>query len=300
MRRRGPAKKSLSTVILIFTAAPFVLFGRPGGSPQSQPSEAERLAGLLASSLEYCERVKTIALYFVCREDIKDIENIFGKISGSNTIIRDEKIFTIRRVKRRTYCYDYQLIRKAEDFIEKRILLEENGRKKHVGNADLSQLKYSCQYPLFGPVGFLSRYWQDRFTFSIVGEENLSGEPAVVIQAIPSEFREENFNIGRIWINRASQILRIEWEPDSIQNYADETIATPRGEFHKTVRWRVDYSVEHKGIRFPGRQVIQEIFYRDSPSGVRQQAVKRETVFEYRDFKFFVVDTNVDIRSKTP
>ncbi len=293
-----PRNRKRPAAGLHLLSIPLILFALSDRASPAPPQDAERLDRLLASAAEYCERVKAIAFNFVCIEDIEEIQNFFGEVSSTSAILRDEKIFTTRRIKRRTFSHDYQLIKKAGEIVERRILLKENGRKTRVENADLSRLKYSSQYQLFGPVGFLSRYWQDRFAFSIVGEESLNGETAVVVRAVPREFREENFNIGRIWINEASQILRIEWEPDSILNYADEIITTSRGEFHKTVRWTVDYSFEKNGIRFPGRQLIQEIFYRDTPSGRRQQAVKRETTFTYRDFKFFVVDTDVDVGRK--
>ncbi len=301
MRTRQQLKPFPGLTVLALAAIPFALFGRSGRALPIRPTDPERLAELLASTGEYCERAKAIALHFICIEKITEIENFFEKISSPSAIIRDEKIFTTRRIKRRTYTYDYQLVKKEVDFSERRILLEENGRKRNLENAGLPQLKYYSQYPFFGPVGFLSRYWQDHFKYSILGEETVNGERAVVIQAVPSEFREENFNVGRIWVNGASQIMRVEWEPDSIQNYEDEILSTPRGDFHKTVRWSVDYTIEKNGIRFPGRQLIQEIFYRDSPnSGIRQQAVKRETRFDYTNYKFFVVDTNVDIRDNRP
>lgn len=58
----------------------------------------------------------------------------------------------------------------------------------------------------------------------------------------------------------------------------------------------MDYTVEKNGVRFPGRQFIQEIFYRSSENGFQQKAVKRETRFEYNAYKFFVVETDVRFR----
>jgi hypothetical protein len=296
MREIAPLKKIPGCAALVLGSVLFVLPGRPGEAAQGPPTDTARLTEILASTREYCERVKAMALQFVCIEKITDVENFFGGISSSSTIIRDEKIFSVRNIKRRTFSHDYQLIKKGEDISERRILLERNGRKTHVEDVDLDQLKYSCTYPIFGSVGFLSRYWQSHFSYSIVGEKVFDGETVVVIQAVPDGFREENFNTARIWINEASQIVRIDWEPESIVNNADEIILSPRGEFHKTVSWSVDYSVEKNGVRFPGSQVIREIFFQDLPTGLRRQALKREIRFEYKEYKFFVVDTNVDIR----
>jgi hypothetical protein len=296
MRKPALLKKLLTYAPLVLGSTLFVFSGRLDGAAQGPTKETERLAGILSATCEYCEKVKAMALQFICIEKITDVENFFGGISNSSTIVRDEKIFSVRRIKRRTFSHDYQLLKKGEDFTERRILLERNGRNTHVENVGLDQLKYSCTYPIFGSVGFLSRYWQAHFTYSIVGDEMLDGERAVVIRAVPIEFREENFNTGNIWINEAAQVVRIEWEPESIYNNAAEIITSPRGEFRKTVSWSVDYSVEKNGIRFPGNQVVREIFFQDLPTGLRRQALKREIRFEYKEYKFFVVDTNVDIR----
>ena len=55
----------------------------------------------------------------------------------------------------------------------------------------------------------------------------------------------------------------------------------------------VDYTVEKNGVLFPGRQLVQEIFFRNSKNGFQQMAVKRETRFEYDAYRFFVVETDV-------
>jgi hypothetical protein len=68
--------------------------------------------------------------------------------------------------------------------------------------------------------------------------------------------------------------------PASIHNYEDEAFDSRLGEFKKTVKWIVDYGVEKNGVRFPSRQVIQEIFIAATPRGNEYRTVKHETVFE--------------------
>jgi hypothetical protein len=190
------------------------------------------------------------------------------------------------------------LIRKGDDLLEQRILLEKNGKRKHQENADLSHLKYYSQYLIFGPVGFLSRHWQNHFMYSLIREDMIDGEPVFIIQADPNEVRLDNYNTGRIWVNKDFQIVRLEWEPASIQNYEDEILISRLGPFQKKVVWTVDYTVEKNGVRFPGRQFIQEIFFRNSENGLQQKAIKRETRFEYSAYKFFVVETDVKFRKE--
>jgi len=293
MRKPGLSKVSLISAILAMTIALFVPSGRLSAGTQNEMKDQARLQEILRSTGEYCERVKQIALHYICQENVIDIENFFHGASRALGMQREEKVFNIRRVKRRTYRYDYQLVRKGDNLSEQRIMLEKNGKKKHQENADLSHLKYYSQYLIFGPVGFLSQYWQNHFTYSLIGEDMIDGEPAFIIQADPNEVRLDNYNIGRIWVNEDFQIVRVAWEPASIQNYEDEILISRLGPFQKKVVWTVDYTVEKNGVRFPGRQFVREIFFRNSENGFPQKAVKRETRFEYNAYKFFIVETDV-------
>lgn len=296
MRKPGLSKLSMISSILVMAIALFAPTGRLSAETQDGMKDQAHLEEILKSTGEYCERVKKMALFYICHENIIDIENFFRGVSRAVGMLREERTFSIRRVKRQTYRYDYQLIKKGDDFLEQRILLEKNGKKKLQENADLNHLKYYSQYLIFGPVGFLSRSWQDHFTYFLIGEDMINGEPATIIQADPKEARLDNYSFGRIWINKNFQIVRVEWEPASIQNYEDEILISRLGPFQKKVVWIADYTVEKNGVRFPSRQFVQEIFFRNSPDGFQQKAVKRETQFEYTEYKFFIVETDVKFR----
>lgn len=287
----------LCGLVLLPAARPPVQAAPPAAPAQERTEDDGRLAAILEAAAAYCERVKGIALHYVCREQIVDVENVFRKATRSSGLLREERPFDIRRSKRRTFSYDYQLIRRGEDLDEQRVLLEANGRKQRRPNADLGQLKYSSRFLIYGPVGFLSRAWQKRFRYALGSTEMVEGEPAVVVRAEPSDVREENANIGRIWINLKSQILRVEWEPASIEDYQPETLDSRLGPFRKTVVWTVDYGIEKNGVRFPSRQLIRELFIQETQEGFRRQALRRETSFAYDDYKFFTVETNVDLKN---
>ncbi|MBN1273009.1 MAG: hypothetical protein JXB26_12135 [Candidatus Aminicenantes bacterium] len=272
-----------------------------------QAWDSHQLKSILEGTQNYCEKVKNIALHYICTERIADKENILGKRRDfGSRMLMEKQYFKVLRSKRNIYFYDYQLIRKDDALEEKRILLEENGKKKNKEGVHLSEkLKYSSQYLIFGPVGFLSRYWQNFFKYEIVGKEDVHGESCFVIEAMPTEEREENYNLGRIWVNPKNQIVRLECDPLSIQNYKDEKIIghlaasghTHRSfamEFGKKVVWVVDYGIEKNGVRFPSQQVIKELFVFDSDTqGMKYETIKRETVFDFIDYKFFVVDTEI-------
>ena len=154
----------------------------------------------------------------------------------------------------------------------------------------------------------MSKYWQTFFKFEITGMEEIEGEPCFVLNATPTQKREENYNFGRIWINPKNQIVRLEWEPISIQNYKDEKIQSHLSrvgsdsrpdtiEFDKKVVWIVDYGIEKNGVRFPSRQVIKEMYvFTSDTQSAEYETIKRETVFDYIGYKFFVVDTAVEYK----
>jgi hypothetical protein len=256
-------------------------------------SDKADLDQILEKTSAYCERVKQIALYYVCKEKISDKENHFSRITTASGMVREARAYSIRSTETQTFTYDYQLVKKDEEIKEQRILLEENGKERREENAELKAIKYFSQYLVFGPVGFLSSAWQENFQYEILGEELLGDEQTVILKATPTEEREENYNIGRIWVGDDFQILRVEWEPASIQNYEDETFDSRLGEFKKSVVWTVDYGMEKNGVRFPSRQVIREVFIAKPPRGSEYRAVKHETIFEYVDYKFFIVETDI-------
>ena len=257
-----------------------------------------RLRHTLRSVAQYCEKVKRVALFYVCVEKVKDTQYFFRGVTQASGLMREERIFEIGRVARRTYTYDYQLIKKGDDIQEDRTLLEENGEKRNKKHAPLTQTKYSARLTIYGPVGFLSSYWQQHFVYSVVGEERIGDVQALVIRAVPNEDREDNDQVGRIWIGPDFQVLRVEIEPASLEDYEDEVITSSLGDFHKKLTWTIDYSVEKNGVRFPGRQTIREEFIRTTANGFEQKALKRETIFDYLDYKFFIVKTDVDFKRK--
>ena len=204
-----------------------------------------RLNQLLIKSTEYCEKVKNIALFYVCIEKIKERKYIYRtttseRISlGGAVIEKPYKSLKLKRTRIYSYVYDYQLIKKGEELNERRILLEKNNKKKHKENAEL-EVGYSAKYLVYGAVGFLSRYWQDYFDYEIIGEERIGGTLAAVIKATPKANNEENRNSASMWIDeKDGSILKIEWEPESILDYEGKPVRSRAGELKPAVVWKV-------------------------------------------------------------
>jgi hypothetical protein len=253
------------------------------------------LAGILSAAGDYCERLKNMALFFVCRESIREKTFEFGKTlvfkmspDKPRRLLTLDDLKTARTV-RSSFLYDYQMIKSGGRFDEKRDLLEKNGKKKNERNVGLETLRMTAKYLVFGPVGFLSKAWQAHFHYEILGPDLLENKRAVVIRAEPREITEENYCFGRIWIDPSdSSILQIEWEPRSIANLK-ETVDSQVGELKRRIAWTVRYDVVKNGIRFPGSQSIREVYI--TKNG--KEHVKYEAEYVYDRYKFFTVETEI-------
>lgn len=272
----------------------FLLIGGLSGSEGSPVSDRPQLEQILAKTGEYCSRLKKMAFDFVCKENIKETTNIFQrkkvlKRTESSSDLMEVTELSLRRARNKTLLYDYQMIKKGDKIEEKRILLEENKRKKNEKDAQLKIQRYWAQYLVFGPAGFLSKSWQDGFRYSLVGEDVIDGKKTIIVQASPSSLRDENYNFGKIWVDAEnSSILKIEWDQKSIQNFKEE-VDSSIGDLKRTVTWAVFYGMVKNGIRFPSRQIITEHLI----SHTGQKHIKYKVTIDYEDYKFFTVETDV-------
>jgi hypothetical protein len=245
------------------------------------------LQSLLDRAAEYCDRLSRSVLNFICRERIEewfyvernDINELFGMI------------FIDNRKERWRYVYDYQLVRDRAGLIqESRMLLEAQGKKVDIPDAPLKTHVFKYAYVVMGPLGLLSRNHQADFEYNIVREEKVGGEPAVVIEAAPKPGIRLDYLFGTIWLRkRDAGILKIQWNPSSIENYADvEEVARQLG-LKPNIVMTSEYAFENNGIRFPSRYTVKESYL--GKMGRRFQ--HSETDVAYDRYKFFTVETEV-------
>jgi hypothetical protein len=170
-----------------------LVFGVLAGSfGQNRTADQVRLEKILKDTGEYCEKLKNMALDFICYERIQEKTNEFekrlifspSKAPGGMGLYEDLKI---RKTKKGSYVYDYQMIKKGGNFKEKRDLLEENGKKRNDKDVQPRTMRLSASYLVFGPFGFLSKSWQPHFQYEILGVEKLGLSTAVVLRASPKE-----------------------------------------------------------------------------------------------------------------
>ena len=259
--------------------------------------ETDRLGEILEKTGKYCEGLKKVIFDFVCYENITEKVFLYGtkkatkrvEGTGERLLIKELKF---KRTKTKTYLYDYQMVKKGNEGFEKRILLQEDKKKKNQEDAKLKLQRFAAKYLIYGPVGFLSEYWQDFFDYNIIGEDTVEGRNAVLVAIVPNSLREENYSFGKVWVDKVDySILKIEWDQRSIKDIKD-TVESRAGNLKRTVVWGVHYGVEKNGIRFPSRQYIEETYL--SPSG--RKHTKYLVDIAYDKYKFFMVETEVRIR----
>ncbi len=276
----------ISGVLLAF---PSITEQKPVPSSNADRIRIERILDLTGA---YCERLKAVALHFVCRETIKETPyeiKFIPAIHFDHTAVTLARSFYTSPEPAHTFVYDYQMIKKEGVLDERRDLIEEDGKKREEKNVALKTSRMSSKFLVYGPVGFLSRNWQPHFDYQLAGTERVLGRRAVILKASPGAGAGDNHSAGRLWIDEASgSILQIEWEPSSIPGYS-ESVSTPAGDVPRRLTWTVVFGVEKNGIRFPSVQAIKEIYV--SPS--RRKQTRYEAEYRYDQYRFFTVETEI-------
>ena len=303
-KRKTPLKEKnyLKSILVLKSAFTFLIFFfvfASGSLSFSQETTKEndqaKLKEILEKTADYCERLKKMALHFVCHENIdekiftyKRVETVSADQFRSATPSSRVSL-RLKKKKENLYVYDYQMIKKGGKKEEKRTLLKENKKEKHEENAELKIQRFKAKYLVYGPIGFLSSSWQNHFNYEIVGTEDIEGRKTIIISASPKKQREENYYSGKIWVAENDfSILKIEWDPKYIKGYEEE-VSSAAGTLERTLNWVVYYEVEKNGVRFPSRQLIEEIYKTIEGN----QHPKYTVSVVYDNYKFFIVEYEV-------
>jgi len=155
---------------------------------RAEKDESSILSQILMKSAEYCERLDQVSLHFVCHEEIK--EYIYFVEYAPNYIDN-------------TYVYDYQLIRKGSSVREMRILIEDNGQKKHEKNAELKTKRFKHKFVIFGPIGLLAKDQQSHYVYKIQKEKKYKGDKCYVIEIVPKPNERTGCLFGKAWVRQS-------------------------------------------------------------------------------------------------
>jgi hypothetical protein len=277
---RIPKHVIILVLLLSLSILSVSLFPNPQ-SISEKNDEQRSLEVILRETGEYCYLLEKAVIDFICLEEIEE------EINWS-------KDYPSMRpwLKRNTYVYDYQFIKKNHRIEESRILLKENGRKKHEKNAKLKTSTFQYQNVLYGPIDLLNWERQDLFEYRIKADDKGDDETIVVLEAIPKSLEDYNA-YGKIWIKKDDfSILKIEWNPKSIRGYVRIEETAERYESEPDIIIITEFNYEKNSIRFPSKHSIQEAYIDEKG----KKFIRSELTTVYSDYKFFTVETETIIK----
>jgi len=256
--------------------------------------KSTELNQILENCAQYCEKLSHSSLYFVCREQVEEMIKHHTQAASSSFTLSGGGTYRVYGgvdTEKHTYVYDYQLVRKDGVIRESRILLKEDGKKRHEENAPLKTKRFFYKHVIFGPTGLLSRKAQLKHDFNIIKRKKFNKEKVIVIRATPKNERGVTHLYGDVWVREEDyRILKIEWNQKSLENYERmEDIAEQSKAIPKPVLIS-EYMYEQNGIQFPSKYIIKEIYESEFR---RRRTLKSETKVTYKDYKFFTVSTEI-------
>jgi VWFA-related protein len=251
--------------------------------------------GILKAAARYCRDLKDASLDFVGREEVR--ERLSGALAAQASILKDtdpsNRGITVGNIRDlvREWAYDYQLVRREGWAAETRVLLEENGKARREENASLRTSRFEHKFVVLGPVGLFSDEAQRLHEYRIVGETDMEGEPVLVIDVRPTGTGRSSL-YGKAWVReRDGALLKIEWEPGSMGNYAAIEEFAKASRAQPRIKFTSEYGFEKNGLRFPSAYEVIEAY---RMSG-RMVTLSRTNV-EYKNYKFFEVKVRTEIR----
>jgi len=274
------AEALLAGLFLLSTAS-----AGPAG-PAQQPPLLE-LDDLLDRAAAYCDRLSRTALDFVSRERVD--EWLYPRAGIVPSFTR-RQVLSVGPRENRTFLSEYQLVRDRSGSIRETRTTLKNGRRipSAQGNPSGTHI-FTYSGIVMGPLGLLSSEAQRERVYRIVREEKVGKDKAVVIEVLPKPGVRLTDLIGRIWLRGGdAAVLKIEWEPTSIENYAEVEKTAARLQMAPLIVVTSEFAFEKNGIRFPSRFTIKESYKR---GGRRFQRSEIDVVYDR--YKFFTVETHV-------
>jgi len=242
------------------------------------------LSVILKATAEYCRKLENVIFDFTCLEEIKETIDPLLDVLKPYEAGQPKKI-------RNTFSYDYQCIHQGGKIREKRILLEENGKKKNVPNAELHTLSLVFGNALLAPISIFAERNQPDYDYSIAGIEKINKIQLIVVEAKQKAGADNaRCSYGKAWIEpTTAEIIKIEWRETHIGNW---DLFEKRGEkFLRTPRLTMgsELKIEKNGMQFPNALNIEEAYV-----DVKGRAFVRSKVeVVYKDFKFFTVEVDI-------
>lgn len=276
--------------------------GGPGPAPGSD------MARLLEGAAGYCEKLETAALEFICRERIGETHynfatdpKWFGLIVSSREtgqIVVNTRFpqWDPQRTIRSDYVCDYLYVRRGDRIEERRVVLEDDGRKMPDRNTLLKEKRFTALNPVLSVVELLGRGRQALFNYRVIGRAAIGGRDASILEAIPKSGNSRGIEYAKVWVDAVNfQILRSEVQGIPTEGYDDvlrDSIQFPVRPYLLTTH---TYEFEKSGIRFPGRSLIR-VEYPKQGVFTKDRTLKLKIDMKYDKYQFFSVETDGGIK----
>lgn len=280
------------------------LVGQEARPPDAAPPS---LVSVLSSAREYCAKLERAALDFVCTEEVEEKLDLSlddrasleqkaratARDPGAQTDTHGRIVVRRNPKQKNTYLYDYQFVRRDGKTVEKRVLLEKNGKKVPSSDPPPRLGAFSYSEVLLGPIRLLDESIQPFYSYRLLGPDSVSGKDVWILEVVPRIKGVSRYLGGRIWLKRDdASVLRIEWDPATFGHY-EEIVA--RAEIFKAkpdVRSVTEFGFEKNGLRFPSSDLTEE-GYRLAEDKL---FVRARTEITYKDYKFFMVETSATFK----
>jgi protein TonB len=267
-----------------------------------EESHSDELRTILERCSEYGRKLFGAALFYVCRETIKEtVTNVVERETTFVwTTIEDALVasaaYTFPALEgsaRKTFVNEYQLVNINGKVGEQRI--PPGDREKESGGMPVSwgAMLISSLKPVLFPSRLFGLEQRGLLSFRIIGEERIRKQSVYIIEIKPKTRRGVEIRSGKIWVGRESgQVLKA--EVDYASPAYNRQILEECRRYHLTphVTAMYEYEIEKNGILFPSRSRI-DIEY----SGLVRPPKDTKAIMDirYDKYRFFTVETDSKI-----
>jgi len=277
-------------------------------SAAQDQSAKPALANVLIGVGAYCDEVKKAALEFICRERINETHYNFSSepkwgslivASRETGQVESYSLFPLwdpQQTIRSNYICDYLFVKKGDQLEERRIVLEDDGRKMPDRNRLLEEKRFTALNPLLAITDLFSRDRQDLFDYRIIESENILGENASIIEATPKSGNTRGIEYAKTWVDSKNcQIIKTEIQGVPIEGYDDVLRDCVQFRVRPYLLTTHVYEFEKNGIRFPGRSTIR-VEYPKRGDFYKNRTLKLKIKMIYEKYQFFTVETEGMVR----
>lgn len=315
VRQNGVAVPAVITLTVNFTRESYRQAEETAAGEQALPAGSEaasqaELSGILEKCADYCERLKGAALDYISEETIRDVYfnlpteeeqkknpvvlSLVSRLDGSVSQlgISSLPLPNPHWTERNKYVCDYLFVKKGGGIQDKRIILEENGRKSPDRSKSLEERRFTTLTPFLAPVRLLGRDRQPLFDYRILKSEAIKGRPTVVIEVMPKPGNAAGVEHAKVWVEKkSSQVLKIEITGLPFEGY--ESVLGELIQYNTKAKFVATYSYlfEKNGLAFPSEARIRVSY---PYPGITPEAFiieKIRTDMKYDKYKFFTVET---------